>query len=474
MASALPENRAHFTLGEVAQVTGGTLASGADANLALGGVHTDSRAALAGKLFVALSGERFDGHAFARDAVAKGAAAVVAERDLGDVGAPVVRVASTLAALGALAGAHRRRFATKVVGIAGSAGKTTTRGAVGALLELAAPGGVHQTQGNLNNAIGVPLVLLGLEERHRFAVVEIGTNVTGEVAMLTALAAPDAGVLTLVGVEHSEGLGDLAAIEREEGALFAGLRPGGAAVGNADDARVARQLERAPAGRRVRYGFGEGADVRCVSRAAAGVGRQRVTIRGSGAELELELGLLGEAGAYAALAAVAVAQALGVSVPDAERVSQALSRAGEPGRLEAHELADGTVVLDDANNANPASAVASLKTAGEVAQDRGARLVLVLGEMRELGSFSAREHARLGEAIATSGAAELIAVGGDARLYVGPAQNGGVSSVFTVDAEAALAATRARVRPGDVVLVKASRGVRAERVVQGLLGRGPA
>jgi len=474
MASGLPENQARFTLGEVLQATGGTVAPRVDANLVLGGVHTDSRAVLTGKLFVALSGERFDGHAFARDAVAKGAAAVVAERDVGDVGAPVVRVASTLGALGALAGAHRRRFATRVVGIAGSAGKTTTRSAVGALLELAAPGAVHQTQGNLNNAIGVPLVLLGLEARHRFAVIEIGTNVTGEVAMLTALAAPDAGVLTLVGVEHSEGLGDLDAIEREEGALFSGIRAGGAAVGNADDPRVARQLEKAPAARRVRYGFGAGADVRCVSRAAAGVGRQRVSIRGSGAELELELGLLGEAGAYAALAAVSVAAALDVSLPDAQRISQALSGAGEPGRLEAHELADGTVVLDDAYNANPASALASLRTAGEVARDRGARLVLVFGEMRELGSLSAREHTRLGEAIATSGAAELIAVGGDARLYVAAAQSAGVSSVFTPDADAALVAARAQVRPGDVVLVKASRGVRAERVVQGLLGRGPA
>jgi UDP-N-acetylmuramoyl-tripeptide--D-alanyl-D-alanine ligase len=474
MERALPQNQARFTLGEALFVTGGTLAAGSNENQPLAGVQTDSRASLDGKLFVALAGERFDGHAFARDAAAKGAAAVVVERDVGAVGVPVVRVGSTLAALGALAGAHRRRFSGRVVGVAGSAGKTTTRSAVGALLELVAPGGVHQTQGNLNNAIGVPLVLLGLEPRHRFAVVEIGTNVTGEVASLTALVAPDAGVLTLIGVEHSEGLGDLDAIEREEGSLFAGLGPNGAALGNADDPRVTRQLERAPALRRVRYGFGASASVRCVKRAAVGVGRQRVTIARAPGELELELGLLGEAGAYAALAAVAVADVLDVELPDGVSVSRALARAGEPGRLEAHELADGTVVLDDAYNANPASALASLKTAGEVAHARGARLVLVLGEMRELGTLSAREHSRLGEAIATSGAAELIAVSGDARLYIEPAEHAGVSSVFAVDADAALVAARERVRPGDIVLVKASRGVRAERVVQGLLGRGSA
>jgi UDP-N-acetylmuramoyl-tripeptide--D-alanyl-D-alanine ligase len=474
MASVLPENRASFTLAEVAAVTGGVATPAASGERVVVGVQTDSRAALAGKLFVALAGERFDGHAFVGEAARKGAAAVLVERDVPDPGVPAVRVASSLAALGALGAAQRRRFAGRLVAVAGSAGKTTTRSAVGALLELVAPGAVHQTHGNLNNAIGVPLVLLGLEAAHRFAVVEIGTNAPGEVGTLTALAAPDAGVLTLVGIEHSAGLGDLDGIEREEGALFAGISPHGVAIGNIDDARVLRQLERVSLGRRVRYGFREGADVRCTARGAAGVGRQRVSIAAGRREFELELSLLGEAGAYAALAAVAVTQALGIELPDAKSVGRALSRAGEPGRLELHELSDGTVVLDDAYNSNPASALASLKTAGEVAHDRRARLVVVLGEMRELGALSAREHARVGEAIAPSGAAELVAVSGDARLYVEAARNAGVSSVFAADADAALEVVRERLRPGDVVLVKASRGVRCERVVAGLVGRGAA
>ena len=472
MASALPENRARFTLGELVSATQGTLSGAASGDGGVVGVQTDSRADLNGKLFVALGGERFDGHEFVQAAVRNGAGAVLVERDVGEVSVPVLRVGSSLRALGAIAAAHRRRFPGRVVAIAGSAGKTTTRSSVGALLGLVAPGAVHQTQGNLNNLIGVPLVLLGLAPEHRFAVVEVGTNAVGEVPALTALAAPDVGVLTLIGIEHSEGLGDLDGIEREEGALFAGLTSNAAAVGNADDARVARQLERAPVTRRIRYGFAAGADVRCVSRTAAGVGRQRMLVTGRPAPLALELSLLGEAGAYAALAAVAVAEALGVALPDAASVSRALSEAGEPGRLEVHELPDGTIVLDDAYNANPASALSSLKTAIEVARDRRARLVLVFGEMRELGAVSVREHTRIGEAIATSGAAELIAVAGDARFFVEPAQNGGVESVFAADADAALAAARARVRPGDVVLVKASRGVRAERVVQGLIGQG--
>jgi UDP-N-acetylmuramoyl-tripeptide--D-alanyl-D-alanine ligase len=474
MASALPENRASFTLAEVARITGGTLAPVTAADRTLIGVQTDSRAALAGKLFVALAGERFDGHAFVAEAAAKGAVAALVERELETLGLPVVRVKSTLAGLGALAAAQRARCGARVVAVAGSAGKTTTRSAVGALLELVAAGAVHQTHGNLNNAIGVPLVLLGLEPERRFAVVEIGTNAPGEVQALTALVRPDIALLTLVGIEHSEGLGDLDAIENEEGAVFSGLSPTGIAVGNADDPRVERQLERAPVARRVRYGFGAAADVRCVARTAAGVGQQRVTIAVGGRELALELALLGEAGAYAALAAIAVVHALGLELPDAASVSRALSRAGEPGRLAVHELADGTLVLDDAYNSNPASALASLRAAGEVASSRRARLVVVLGEMRELGPLSAREHARVGEAIAPSGAAELVAVGGDARLFVEAAESAGVASVFAADAESALAALGPRLRAGDVVLVKASRGVRCERVVQGLVARGAA
>ncbi len=474
MASALPDNHASFTLGEVAEVTGGVLLPAAAAERTVTGVQTDSRAALAGKLFVALTGERFDGHAFVRSAAEKGAAAVLVEREVAAPGVPLVQVKSALTALGELAAAHRRRFAGRVVAVAGSAGKTTTRSAIGALLELVAPNAVHQTHGNLNNAIGVPLVLLGLEPAHRLAVVEVGTNAPGEVAALTAFARPDVGVLTLVGIEHSEGLGDLDGIEREEGALFAGLLDGGIAVGNADDPRVERQLGQNPAVRAVRYGFSEKAEVRCVRRVPAGVGRQAVTIALPGRELTLELALIGEAGVYAALAAIAVTRALGFELPATESVAHALSRAGEPGRLALHELADGTVVLDDAYNSNPASALASLKAAAEVANDRHARLVVVLGEMRELGALSEREHRRVGEAIAPSGAAELVAVGGDARLYLDAAKSAGVSSIFADDAEAALAAVRTRLRAGDVVLVKASRGVRCERVVAGLIARGAA
>lgn len=476
MASALPRNDAAFTLEELLEATGARLstASRAEPGVRVERVITDSRADVRGAVFVALRGERFDGHDHAAAAVRAGARALIVERDQGELGVPVLVVPSALAALGGLARAHRRRSHATVVAIAGSAGKTTTRSAVGAVLELVAPGAVHQTTGNLNNLIGVPLVLLGLRPEHRFAVVELGTNVTGEVETLMAVTEPDASVLTLIGIEHSEGLGDLDGIEAEEGAAFRHLSEAAVAVGNADDARVGRQLASARALKRVGYGFAEGLSVRATAREVGDDGRQRLTLEGRFGRLVLELPLLGEAGAYAALASVAVLDALSLPLPSGAALSAALGRAGEPGRLQAHRLTDGTLVLDDAYNANPASARSSLRAATEVARSRHARLVLVLGEMRELGAVAAREHTALGAAIGASGAALLIAVGGDARLYVEPARAAGVDACFADDAEAALVEARSRVRAGDVVLVKASRGIRAERVVQGLLERGAA
>jgi len=477
MATELPKNTAAFSLDEIVALTGGVVSSSGPTpapGLRVAGVATDSRRLDRGSVFVALTGERFDGHDHVAAAAGAGAVLAIAERDVPGAGVPVVRVPSALDALGALAAAHRRRSPARVVAVAGSAGKTTTRSAIGAALGLEAPGAVHQTIGNLNNRIGVPLVLLGLRPEHRFAVVELGTNRVGEVPMLVAITRPDVAVLTLIGIEHTEGLGDIDGIEREEAGVFAGLGSRGVAIGNGDDPRVLRQLGRSDAAQRVTYGFGPESTVRGVAREVTGVGHQRLDVTGRFGRLSLTLPLLGEAGAYAALAALAVLDAVGATLPEATRLAEALGRAGEPGRLEAHELRDGTVVLDDAYNANPASALASLRAAREVADSRQARLVLVLGEMRELGPVAAREHSRLGAQIGASGAALLIAVGGDARLFIDPAQAAGIDACFAVDAEAALVAARERVQPGDVVLVKASRGVRAERVVEGLLERGAA
>jgi UDP-N-acetylmuramoyl-tripeptide--D-alanyl-D-alanine ligase len=468
MASLIPDNSAAFSLAEVARVADGTLV-GADAQCI--GVTTDSRADLRGRLFVALRGERFDGHDFAHSAIAAGATGVVVERDV--PGVPHVRVASSLTALGALGAAHRARWAKRIVGVAGSAGKTTTRSAITAVLSALHPGSVHFAAGNLNNLIGVPMVLLGLTDAHRVGVVEIGTNAPGEVRTLSAMAAPDLAVLTLIGLEHTEGLGDLDGIEREEGEIWSGLPAEGLAVFNADDERVQRTVSALVPHRTLSYGYAESANYRLRQRAANALGGSSLEVarRTPFAQdsIQIETPLLGEAGAYATLAALAVGEWLSGAALEPAAVARALSGAGEPGRLTPLELADGTVVLDDSYNSNPASVLSSLQTAREIAQARGARLVLVLGEMRELGALSAEQHEQVAESLGKTGAVLLVAVAGDAQRFVPPAKRAGLEAHFTETAEQALGLLLPKLAPKDVVLVKASRGVRAERLVRGLI-----
>ncbi|HEY4103810.1 MAG TPA: UDP-N-acetylmuramoyl-tripeptide--D-alanyl-D-alanine ligase [Polyangiaceae bacterium] len=470
MASLIPENRAEFSLAEVARITGGELC-GADAHCV--GVSTDSRADLRGRLFVALRGEHFDGHEFVAQAALKGALGVVAERPISGANVASVQVSSTLEALGALAAEHRRRWGGRVVAVAGSAGKTTTRSAISAVLNQVLPGALHFAAGNLNNLIGVPLVLLGLEKEHALGVVEIGTNAPGEVRALSRMANPNLALLTLIGIEHSEGLGDLDGIEHEEGEIWAGLSPDGVAIFNADDERVARTVRNARVPRTLSYGVADGVDYRLVSRSAATNGGSRLQIerRTDFAEdsIAIETPLLGNPGAYAALAALAAGEWAAGHALESELVSRALAASGEPGRLTPIELADGTVVLDDSYNSNPASVTSSVSTAREVANARAARLVLVIGEMRELGALSHAQHREVGTMLSQSGASLLVAVTGDAALFVPLAERAGLAAIFAENAENALALLLPKLEPRDVVLVKASRGVRAEWLVRGLV-----
>jgi UDP-N-acetylmuramoyl-tripeptide--D-alanyl-D-alanine ligase len=473
----LPSNSLVLNLADVARATAGELRGAAD--LVIHGISTDSRADLKGKLFVALSGERFDGHDFVSRAREQGAAAVLVERDVpGDI--PAVKVASTLSALGALGALRRKAWGGKLVAVAGSAGKTTTRAAISALLEAAEPGGVRYARGNFNNLIGVPLVLLSLSERERLAVVELGTNRPGEVEALTRMVEPDAAVLTLIGYEHTEGLGDLDGVEAEEGALFAHLPKAAVALGNSDDARVARQLAKV-SGRRVSYGQHGSPDYRfrVLELSERGshleVGRR---LQGRDVSTNFRVSTLGDAGAYAACAALAAVETLLGRELSAEVCNAAFASAvaSEAGRLNPVELTGGILLLDDTYNANPESVESSLKTARLLADQRGAQLVLVLGEMRELGSLSAPLHRQIGEAAAAQSPSLLITVAGDARLIGESAAGRGTPSEFVADSEAAAELLLRRLSSPAVVLIKASRGVHAERVVERLiqaLGPGP-
>ncbi len=462
----IPSNRAAFTIAELLSLTGGSLVAGATvegASEGVCGVSTDSRAPGEQALFVALQGVRFDGHDFLAAAHAAGAAAALVEKDTpAPVGMVVVRVASTLEALGRLAAHHRRRWGGRVVAVAGSAGKTTTCSAVGQVLTALLPGAVHKTPGNLNNRIGVPMVLLGLEPRHRVLVVELGTNQPGEVAALTRMAQPDIGVLTLIELEHTEGLGDIDGVEREERALY--FASDCLAIGNADDERVARALaELSGVGRpTLSYGFAAESVYHIRSLHLTSNGQGEIELAGPRGGISLRTPYVGRPGALATVAAYAVLDQFrdddgGPGHP----ALSALSAPQDAMRLTVRQIGRLTVV-DDCYNANPASVRAALETAAEIAASGRRRLVLVLGEMRELGTCAEGEHLRIRQALETCPHAALFAAAGDARHF------GALPGRFAEDAAELIDAIAAECRPGDVVLVKGSRGVGLERVVRAL------
>ena len=475
MATPIPQNTARFTPAEVARATGGVLVRD---GRPLAGVSTDTRTLAPGALYVALRGESFDGHRFLPQAAAAGAAGVLisAAGDLPPNGA-VIQVGDTRSALGALARFHRDRWAStdgrKVLAVGGSAGKTTTTRAIAALLDLLRPGEVVTTPGNLNNDVGLPMTLFLLDEHHHLAVAEIGTSHRGEMARLARVARPDAALLTLIAPEHTEGIGSLDDVADEEGDLLAALAPEGAAIGNGDDPRVVAQTGRSPARRRVLYGFGEGCDLRALSREPRGLSGSLVRAAWAGEEpVEIEVPLPGEAGTCAALAALAAARTLlGVAAPP-ELVRDALLRVASvrDGRFAAETLADGTVLLDDTYNSNTGSARSSLRTARELADSLSRRLVLVLGEMRELGALAPAEHEEVARAAVAAAPTALVAVNGEAERFARAADGAGIPSAFFATGEEAVPHVLSTVRPGDVVLVKASRGVRLETVTAALRG----
>jgi UDP-N-acetylmuramoyl-tripeptide--D-alanyl-D-alanine ligase len=474
MATPIPANAASFDARVAVEATGGRIVRGRGQSVGRG-LTTDSRNVTPGVAFVALRGERHDGHAHVTEAIEAGAVLAVVERDRAPSSsgaADVIEVDDTVAAWGALARAHLRAWRqgnpeAKIVAITGSAGKTTTKELCAALLRTLAD--CHASMGNLNNRIGVPAVALQVEPQHRFVVLEMGMSVPGEIATLAAIADPDVAVITNVGLAHAGGVGGtIDDVAREKGALFEALR-GGVAVANVDDPAVVGQLARAPSARVVTFGVGERADYRLVSRKAAGAAGSVVSVRrpNDGAVATFRLPIPGEAAALdfvAALAAVEAAE--GAPIIDT-RVQSALDGlAPIPGRMHVRSLREGVLLLDDAYNASPATMRAALATLAEVAQGRR---VAVLGEMKELGPAARGEHDALGAAVADAGVGLLVSCGGLADVIARRAQSRGVTIELARDADAAARVALDRVRFGDAVLVKASRSVGAERVVEALV-----
>jgi UDP-N-acetylmuramoyl-tripeptide--D-alanyl-D-alanine ligase len=444
-----------LSLREIADAVAGTVV-GDEAIVVDAPASLDSRAVEPGGLFVAIAGERVDGHDFTAQAMATGAAAVLAARD---TGVPAVIVTDVTQALGRLA-RHvlDEREDVQVVALTGSSGKTSVKDLLAHL--LAPDGPTVATRGNFNNELGVPLTVLGVDELTRFLVVEMGARAVGDIAVLCRIAPPAIGIVLNVGSAHVGEFGSPDRIAEAKGEMAAAVGEDGVVVLNADDPRVAAMAARTEASV---VTFGAQGDVRLGDVRLDDDGSPRFTLTHHGRTVEAHVPLIGRYHAANAAAAASAALALGVALP---AVAARLATADEqvsPMRMERHVRPDGLVVVNDAYNANPESMEAALRA---VAAIGAGRAVAVLGAMLELGDVSHAAHVRIGRLAAELGYARVVVVGEGAE---GIAEGAGDVAEVLADTDVASRTLPASLSEGDVVLVKASRGVRLERVAQALL-----
>lgn len=459
-----------LTAAQVAAATGGTVADVAPQTRVTGPVVVDSREVVPGALFVALPGEHVDGHDYARAAVDAGAALVLAARP---TGAPSVVVPDVEAALGALAryvlAQLRERAEVRVLAVTGSVGKTTTKDLLGRLVGPLGPTVVPR--GSFNNEIGLPLTVLSADEGTRYLVLEMGADHEGNLTYLTSVAPPDVAVVLVVGSAHLGHFGSVEAIERAKGELVEGLRPGGVAVLNADDLRVIGMAARTD-GPVVTFGTIPTADVRARDVRLDAEGRASFTLVAGGEEHAVTLGLVGEHHVTNAVAAAAAALQVGVTPAQAaDRLSGAAALS--PHRMHVVDRPDGVRIVDDSYNANPDSMRAGLKALAVMAAAQRRRSVAVLGEMLELGEGSRDVHDRLGELVVRLNIHWLVVVGeGASGIFDGAVREGswGDEVVLVEDVAAAAALLEDNLRPGDVVLVKSSKGAGLWRLANQLTG----
>jgi UDP-N-acetylmuramoyl-tripeptide--D-alanyl-D-alanine ligase len=434
----------------------------------LAGASTDTRSLAPNEVFFALTGPRFDGHAFVRVAREKGAAAAVVQRPIDDCpGWPVLLVEDTTRALGALAHHVRSTVSIPVVGITGSVGKTTTKEFTAHLLRVRGP--VLSTRGNLNNHIGVPLTLLRLQPDSTAAVVEMGMSAPGEILVLTRITRPDVAVITNVAPVHLEFFESIESIAHAKAEILEGLGPNGLAVLNHDDARV-RAIGAEWGGRVLWFGIEEPAGCDIVASEIREDWRFSDFVLRLGSEHHaVHLPLPGRHVVANFLAAAGVAQALGI--PGAQIARQATSLQPAAGRGQRRDLGQGVTLVDDSYNANPLAVEAAVRVLA-VAEGRRRR-VAVLGDMLELGPTSPDIHRDTGRRVAGH-VDVLVGVGPLAAHLLEGAREAGLASAAVHgfdDAETAAREVPELVEPGDVVLVKGSRGVHTERVVEALASR---
>jgi UDP-N-acetylmuramoyl-tripeptide--D-alanyl-D-alanine ligase len=457
-----------FTLKEIARIVEGRMdpKSPRDWHRTVRRVWTDSRTVHAGDLFVALTGDRFDGHRYVTDALRHGAVAALVRRGYAasDKAGIRIEVDDPLRAFQSVAAAHRRRFDIPVVAVTGSNGKTTTKTMIG--LVLAERFETLITAANYNNHIGVPQTILRLSGRHRGAVIEMGVSAAGEMTRLCEIAAPTHGVITNIGPAHLASFGSLEAVARAKGELLSSLPAHGTAILNADDAFF-HTLRKLVPGRVLSFGFNAAADVRALRVESDGTSFSMVSVQivGQKRPLAVTLKMAGRHNIANALAAIATGKALGIG---AEAIRRGLARCRPAAMRSEVRRWGGVTVLNDCYNANPASVRAAVEW---LAEAKGAgRSFAVLGDMLELGADAAQAHRDVGRVLASSADFVLTTGALGAEIAAG-ALAGGMAPdrVLTAsDHERLAKKLRALARKGDVVLLKGSRGSRMERVLETL------
>ena len=459
-----------LTIEEVLKATGGKLLQG-KGNAFFQGISTDSRTVAEGELFIALKGSQFDGHHYALEALQKKAGGVLIEEDkVGDIrwngyrSRAVITVKDTLSALGDMARDWRRKYGTPVVALTGSNGKTTTKEMVAACLETTFP--ILKTKGNLNNLIGVPLTLLTLTEKERVAVLEMGMNVPGEIRRLTEMAEPDVGLITNIQKVHLEGMGSLERLKEEKGELFRRMRRDGTILVNQDDPRVIDLASDYP-GQKITFGIEHLAEVMAKEIRLRGAEGTSFTLILEGEVMEIHLRLLGRHFVPNALSAIAVACLFGVEVKQAKEAMENLPPF--PMRMEVVPLKGGKTLINDAYNANPYSMELALETLVEV-KGKG-RAIAVLGDMLELGNFTMEAHQRIGQKVRELSIDFLFALGEEAPIVVESAIRHGfpMERARVVESHSeSISLLRQMIQNGDWILVKGSRRMAMEKIVEGL------
>ena len=458
-----------WTVAQLLEATRGELLQGSE-EIPVNAISSDTRTLKAGDCFVALPGENHDGHTFIPDAMAKGARVLLLSK-AEMVSAPppesvLIRVPDTLFALGELARYHRGRFPIPLVGITGSNGKTSTKEMVASILGVERK--VHKNAGNFNNLIGVPLTLLLLQPQHQAAVIEMGINVFGEMQRLVEICRPTVGLVTNIHPAHLEGLQSPERILHEKGRLLSSLSGEGLAVINLDDEHLRRFSQSLHCSTITYSHQDKSADVYLDGPVEVADGLSRFTIRLGERSVPVRLAVIGAHQVQNALAAAAIAYGMEVSHAS---IAEGLSRhLPVRQRMEIRRLQSGNVIVDDTYNANPMSMLAAVRAV--VAAGGGKRVIVVLGEMRELGPDSAKLHREVGRQVGVSGVKQLITLGGLA-MEMGA---GAVESGMPVEAchhahnhEEIVELLRSQGLTNAWILVKGSRGMTMERVVEGLI-----